>query len=592
MLVACTPPLPAPHLDVSNASLSITASTPVRTLKVRNTGEPGSLLDWSVVSSSRALVVSPASGRLEAGSERRLDVTVDRSIVPIADRIEETLTLKTNGGESDIFVTFSVVGTGLGACGTYPSSFGSSNSSVPAFTQTVGRPYAANEPYAMNELLVQFRAPVTSQVSLTQGATSLGSLGSGQPKYTALDKAALDKEISAVSRSVAYDYGFSLKKQATFLRPALVEIPAGETPAGFAKRLAADSRVLYAEPNYYLELLKIPNDPRYGEQWHLSDFGLPQAWDLETGVNDVVISVIDSGVDIDHQDLKAKVLPGCDFYTRPASADREALSGDNDPNPGIPNGGRSEHGTHVAGVAAALGDNATGGAGVAYGAGIKILPVKIFDDSGGGAQISHLIDALYWSAGLDVPEVASNPFPADIINMSLGADPADIPEELQSIRRAAAAVSAQGVLMFAASANNGFSDRIYVPAADPNVVAVGSVDASLERSGFSNYNFSGPTVDIMAPGGFGNGGCPAGNILSTFTDDDYGCLNGTSMSSPFVAAVAALVWSQNPDLNAAQVREQLFATTLYDEAFMNPQEYGRGIVCADKALGAATLCGQ
>ena len=348
----------------------------------------------------------------------------------------------------------------------------------------------------------------------------------------------------------------------------------------FARRLAGDPRVLYAEPNYYLELLGKPNDTYLDDQWNLLEFGLPAAWDLETGTGKVVIAVIDSGVYSRHEDLTGKLFPGCDFF-----------DGDNDASPGF-DGFDAGHGTHVAGIAAAVGNNATGIAGVAYGPGVRLLPVKVFDDVGTTGTVNELLDGLLWAAGLPVEGVATNPHPADIINMSLGIDPIKMKQEtLQSINEVTQRVLASGVIMFAAAGNGGFDDRIFAPASAPAVLAVGSVDGDRRRSAFSNYAVSGPSVDFMAPGGE-NPGSECFLVLSTFPLNDYVCQAGTSMASPFAAGVAALLLSRDPDLSPPQLKAQLANSALFDAAYMTPQSYGSGVICADKALGASTRCGR
>ena len=153
-----------------------------------------------------------------------------------------------------------------------------------------------------------------------------------------------------------------------------------------------------------------------------------------------------------------------------------------------------------------------------------------------------------------------------------------------------------GVLVVAAAGNSYSTDSIFTPANAPGALAVGSVDENYERSDYSAYSKSGRTVDLMAPGGVGQSYC--GGVLSTLSppyagapENNYGCEEGTSMASPFVAGVAALIWSQNSGLSADEVKAKLLASTEYTAA-MNPAEYGAGVVCADRALGAATLCGK
>ena len=595
-LVACQPPeiLPEPDILVSNSSLEINAVKRVFELTVRNTGEEDSLLEWSTDRTSLALVVEPADGSLARGETQTVKVSVNRANVPIADRIEEKVVFESNGGDKTVFVTFSIEGTGLAACGTYPTSIrppeetpDDDGPGLDPPTPPSGGPGL----YVPDELLVGYKTDYTG----------------GELETASLDPARRAQTLAAV---VGEDYGLVTKKQPGATKPALVKIPAGQDPLVFAETLKADPRVAYADPNYYLELQETPNDEFYPEQWNLRDFGLPQAWDIETGENesgeDVVIAIIDSGFDGDHPDLvdaerpfsERKILPGCDFFDK-----------DNDPDPRTAANTGSLHGTHVAGIAAAIGDNRLGIAGVAYGPNVKILPIKVFSDAATGASLDIFIDALFWLAGEDdkiAGNIVPNPFPPKIINMSLGVKASAVSDQLGSLSAATRAVQRAGILMIAASGNNyvqggGDENRILIPAADENVMAVGSVDSSYERSPFSQFNEDGslPGVDIMAPGGYAPAGfcSSAGGVLSTFKFDDgfpepYGCQAGTSMASPFVAGVAALLWSQNPDLSAEQVRQRLMSSAFYDASYMTEAAYGSGVVCADRALGAATQCGR
>jgi subtilisin family serine protease len=302
------------------------------------------------------------------------------------------------------------------------------------------------------------------------------------------------------------------------------------------------------------------------------NFGLPQAWRIETGRESVTIAIIDTGVDTRHVDLEGRLVPGRDFG-----------DGDNDPNPGASTGDPA-HGTHVAGIAAATGNNGVGVAGVAY-RGVSILSVKV-SDSFGRIATDTVAKAIRWSAGLPVEGVDMNPHPAQIINISLGA-----PVTSQVLNDAVTAARGAGAIVVAAAGNSFLRNAIYTPANAPGALAVGSVDNSRQCSSFSNYNTTGRTVDLMAPGGVGPGPLPVG-VLSTIPGNQYGHMSGTSMAAPFVAGVAALIWSQNPDLTADQVIERLKRTAYFNPVTMNPAEYGRGIVCADRALGASSRCGQ
>ena len=396
------------------------------------------------------------------------------------------------------------------------------------------------------------------------------------------------------ARAVQRDYNFRVL-EANPKHADLVALPAGQNVEDALRTLQADPRVAYAEPNYYLYMQAAPNDPYLDEQWNLLQFGLPQAWAIETGQGSVTLAVLDSGVDLSHEDLRGRFVQGCDFYNQ-----------DNDPNPGSPKSNADQtHGTHVAGIATATGDNGAGIAGVAY-TGVELLPVKVFDDQGLDGQrtaVSVVAKAIRWAAGLKVDGASRNPNPAKVINLSLGGggvrDPntgepanfATLDEAIRDARRA-------GVLTVAAAGNDNSSggakgDGIFAPANAPDALAVGSVDSDYTRSSFSVYSTSRRTVNLMAPGGFGPSSCGsvASTIASEVNNDNYGCQAGTSMAAPFVAGVAALIWSQHPDWSVDRVEQQLRASTLFD-ASMNRAEYGAGVLCADRALGAATLCGD
>lgn len=415
--------------------------------------------------------------------------------------------------------------------------------------------------------------------------------------------------LEAAARSVRRSYGLQrlgalggdrLEDAGADALEEIVRVPRGVSVPALAAQLRRDPRVRYAEPDYYLYPLRLPapsnnaptdtpadqptNDPLLFEQWHLRDFGVHQAWRLETGRPHVVLAVLDSGVDLTHEDLRGRTLPGCDVYNQ-----------DNDPSPGTPSqlGADQRHGTHVAGIAVASGNNGKGVAGVAY-TGVRLLPVKVFDDSGGdsrGTATSVVTRAIRWSAGLSVEGMNRNPYPANIINLSLGGK-----GYVESLNDAVQDARDAGTLVVAASGNEHLTGEILTPANAPGALAVGSVDATYERSSFSNYSTTGRTVDLMAPGGIGDSSC--GAVFSTLspafegaTESAYGCERGTSMAAPFVAGVAALIWSQNPELSADEVEARLLGSTHY-APFMNRAEYGAGVICADRALGAATLCGQ
>ncbi|MDQ3398283.1 MAG: S8 family serine peptidase, partial [Deinococcota bacterium] len=252
------------------------------------------------------------------------------------------------------------------------------------------------------------------------------------------------------------------------------------------------------------------------------------------------------------------------------------------------------HGTHVAGIIGATGNNGLGVAGVVHDASVRLLPVKIFNDSGGGATTSTFVDGIRWAAGLPVTtsdaKRVKNPNPARIINLSLGGDISS-----RAMQEAIDAARAQGATVIAATGNNGF-ERVLSPAAANGVIGVGSHNQLFGRSCFSNYG-TGPNgpggVDIVAPGGEGNGtavscgllGAQRQAILSTVPESSYSFSAGTSMAAPMVAGVAALILSRQPELSAAALEERLLTTGYFDPDAMNAEEYGAGVLRADRALG-------
>ena len=367
----------------------------------------------------------------------------------------------------------------------------------------------AGAAYVPGRLLVSYRAATELQSAELQSAVT----------GAASAERLLQKELTAAARTVRKRYDLRSLGVLGTEGTELVRTPPGADLEQLAGELRRDPRVRYAEPDYYLyplglpsanasqmalshavpsraiparavaarvtpaqAALALPNDPLIGEQWHLLGFGLPAAWRLETGKADVVLAVLDSGVDLTHEDLAGRALPGCDVYNQ-----------DNDPSPGSPSqlGANQRHGTHVAGIALASGDNGKGVAGVAY-TGVKLLPVKVLDDNGGDPKrtsVSVVVKAIRWAAGLSVEGMNRNPYPANIINLSLGGK-----GYIESLNDAVQAARNAGTLVVAAAGNEYLTGEILTPANAPGALAVGSVDEDYRRSEFSNYNSSGRSV--------------------------------------------------------------------------------------------------
>lgn len=255
----------------------------------------------------------------------------------------------------------------------------------------------------------------------------------------------------------------------------------------------------------------IPNDPSFGSQYALTAIRAPQGWDLSTGSSAVTIAVLDSGVDLGHVDLAGKVVSGYDFVN-------------NDDVPQDDFG----HGTHVAGIAAASGNNGAGIAGVSWGA--RIMPVKVLNSSGSGS-FTTVAAGIVWATDQG----------AQIINLSLGTHSFSF-----VLQNAVEYAYNHGVLLVAASGNSG-STPVYCPACYPQVMAVGATNSSNQIASFSTY---GSEVDIAAPG----------QSIFSLAPGGYTTKSGTSMAAPHISGLAAILYSYVG--NAAAVRTAMQATAL------------------------------
>ncbi len=304
------------------------------------------------------------------------------------------------------------------------------------------------------------------------------------------------------------------------LQAVLVKVPAGQEMA-FRSKLQALTGVRYVEPNYRIQADLIPDDARWSEQYGPVRVQAPAAWDLTAGSVSVILAVIDSGLDASHPEFAGRILPGYDFVERDA-VPQDACG----------------HGTHVAGIAAATGDDGEGIAGMAWG--VQLLPIRVLDAYCSGT----VADA---AEGI----VAAVERGAQVINLSLGTGQAST-----LLENATFYAYSHGAAIIAAAGNTG-GDLVY-PARYPWVLAVGATDASDLRWGLSAY---GPELDLMAPGV---------DILSTlpFGPNNYGkapgydTLTGTSMAAPHVAGAAALLASLPQFASPDAIYEALTATAL------------------------------
>jgi subtilisin family serine protease len=316
-------------------------------------------------------------------------------------------------------------------------------------------------------------------------------------------------------------------------------VAVGSAVAAFEQR----PEVLYAQPNFIREALAKPNDPFFQQLWGLhnvgqvvngdrpgtrdADIDAPKAWKLTTGSSAVTAAIIDSGIQYDHPDLAANIsdLPGVDF-----------AAGDFDP--------RDEfgHGTHVAGIVAARGNNGIGVVGASWVT--ELLPVRVLDAEGFGTEINVANGITY--AGQTGVQVA---------NLSLGTS-------FESPLMREALSSASDVLFVAAAGNSG-QDNDIAPEFPcnysllPNVICVAATTQNDVLADFSN--FGARSVNIAAPGG-DERPVPLGNILSTVPTDAYGYFEGTSQATPLVTGVAALIKARFPSATPADIENRILSS--------------------------------
>lgn len=276
--------------------------------------------------------------------------------------------------------------------------------------------------------------------------------------------------------------------------------------------------------------LLAPNDPLYASQWGLSKIAIESAWNITRGKPDIVVAVIDTGVDPRHPDLAGNLAPGWDFAGKSRSAPND---GDSDPTDG--NG----HGTHVAGIIAAVGNNGIGIAGVGWN--IRIMPLKVQADHASFMELFDIIAAIDYAIAQGVR----------IINCSFGGEAPSPELEHEAFVRLRQA----GILAVCAAGNTGIdndtaSSRIYPASyALDNIISVAASNSSDQLLLSSNYGKS--SVHLMAPGDAirSTGLCPA-----TGTCDSYHDKSGTSMAAPHVSGVAGLILSRNPALRYSRIR--------------------------------------
>ncbi len=331
-----------------------------------------------------------------------------------------------------------------------------------------------------------------------------------------------------------------------------LKLPAGSSVENAVADAYSNPNVVYAEPNYVVDINSTPNDTNFSQLYGLhntgqtggtvdADIDAPEAWSIVTEVpDDIIIAVIDTGVDYTHSDLAANMwVNGDEIPDNGIDDDNNGYIDDyrgwdfsyNDNNP---MDGHS-HGTHCAGTIAAVGNNSTGITGVCWKA--KIMPVKFLSDGGSG----------YTSDAIESVQYAVNNG-AKILSNSWGGGGYS-----QALKDAITEAHNAGALFIAAAGNSGSDNDSYphYPSSYdvPNVIAVAATDHNDNMAYFSCY---GPTsVDLAAPGV---------SIMSTTPGNNYAKYSGTSMATPHISGICALIWAVNTAETNLQVKNRLFST--------------------------------
>jgi subtilisin family serine protease len=320
-----------------------------------------------------------------------------------------------------------------------------------------------------------------------------------------------------------------------------VDLKSGVSVSDALAWYKAQSGVDFAQSDALIHISQTANDTYASQQWALSAIGASTAWNYTTGNRQIVVAVVDTGVDYNHADLSANIWKntneiagnGRDDDGNGYVDDYYGFNFTNSTsNPMDDNG----HGTHVAGIIGAVGNNSTGIAGVNWN--VQIMSLKFMDSSGTG-YTSNAVSAIYYAVNNG----------ARVINNSWGGGGYD-----QALATAIQYARNRGVIVVNAAGNS--SANIDASPSYPasikydNVLTVAATDQNNNLASFSNYGVS--TVDIAAPGV---------SIISTYTSNRYAYMSGTSMAAPYVAGAAALIWSENPTWTYSQVINDLLSTT-------------------------------
>lgn len=363
--------------------------------------------------------------------------------------------------------------------------------------------------------------------------------------YLVYSSIAIEQDIKALVKAGFVASAAKLKRRKR-ARPPKRNVVLSLVSDSFCDEVLKRKNVISCSPNFVIRAQLTPNDSMYPFQWGVTTgFGAnaAEAWNSGTSSGNIVVAVTDTGVDYNHPDLRANMWRNP--FDPPNGKDDDKngyiddVYGINTVSDSADPHDDQGHGTHVAGIIGAKGDNKAGVAGITWTT--KIMAVKFLDKDGAGTLGSALKAFAY------IEKMVNNGINVRLINASWGG-----PETAEELYNAVARITKKGVILAAAAGNessNNDTTPSYPSSYDlPNIVSIGSISAFKNLSSFSNF---GKSVDIVAPGDF---------ILSTWPNGQYMPLSGTSMATPHVTGALALLYGRQPSLTPAQAINKLYSS--------------------------------
>lgn len=317
------------------------------------------------------------------------------------------------------------------------------------------------------------------------------------------------EQLAAATALLAPD----LEREIPEVRELLARVPEGVAERDWAAMLLATGMFEYVVPNWKVYPLGAPNDPLYGNQWHHQTIRSEAAWDWITDTSSVIAAYTDTGVDLNHPDLAASLVPGYNTVEHLSQAQGGTMQDING------------HGTCVAGTIGAIGNNGVGVSGVCWN--VKLMPIRVSNVSSGGSTIADLEEGARWAADNGAKTVSAS---------YTGV-------QTPSLDVTGAYVRSKGALYFYAADNYNQNHSSFDWA---NVIVVAGTDQSDAKAWFSSY---GTAIDCAAPGV---------DIWCSTLGGGYGPASGTSFSTPMTNGVAATIYAINPYLTPEQVEERLY----------------------------------